>query len=238
MGNYTEIKIFKNKKEMIFQIELGRGATFSVQDYEDFAKGVLSAKKMIGSFEIEVSDDYSEDSSELRIEKLSKVTFESGLEIFVSDTQCLTVCSFEFDRSQFWQGYFYGQNDYKLCATAVHKVSKVEGVDDLVFVGRELVFVHGELSQKITDTYVGEEVIKVVGENVFTKEGVATNPKSLTICKGDKIDVLSGDVCDVHNERAQKIKLLQQLVLQIKRDESNLILKKDQKTQLEKELEL
>ena len=49
---------------MIFQIELGRSAKFSVQDYHSFVEGVLSAKKLIGSFEVEVSDDYSEDGIE------------------------------------------------------------------------------------------------------------------------------------------------------------------------------
>ena len=44
MGNSTEVIIRKNNKQ-IFQIELGRSAKFSVQDYSDFAKGVLSAKK-------------------------------------------------------------------------------------------------------------------------------------------------------------------------------------------------
>jgi len=239
MGNSTEIIIRKNETQ-IFQIELGRSAKFSVQDYSDFVEGVLSAKKLIGEFEIEVSDDYSEDSNEVRIEKLSKVTFESGLEIFVSDTQCLTVCSFEFDRSQFWQGYFYGQNDYKLCATAVHKVSKVEGVDDLVFVGRELVFVNSELSDSFSTngSLSGQEVIKASEKFIFTKNGVAPNPKNLTIVKGDKVDIHKGEILAVHNERAQKIQLLANLSSQIAWDEKQLLLKKEKKTQLEKELGL
>ena len=240
MGNSTEVIIRKNNKQ-IFQIELGRSAKFSVQDYEDFAKGVLSAKKMIGSFEIEVSDDYSEDSDTITIKELLQLKFECGKSAFMPTVKNIFP---SWESECFWSGYFYGGGgglegtQAYTCAYAQNEgMLKKIGYDHL---GCTLFFVNSELSDSFSTngSLSNQEVIKASEKFIFTKNGVAPNPKNLTIVKGDKVDIHKGEILAVHNERAQKVKLLQSLTKQIAWDEKQLLLKKEKKTQLEKELGL
>lgn len=240
MGNSTEIKIFKNK-EMIFQIELGRSAKFSVQDYDSFVEGVLSAKKLIGSFEVEVSDDYSEDTETFEMKEYLQLKFECGKSAFMPTVKNIFP---SWESECFWSGYFYGGGgELKgtgayTCAYAQNEgMLKKIGYDHL---GCTLFFVNSELSDSFSSqgSLSGQEVIKASEKFIFTKNGVAPNPKNLTIVKGDKVDIHKGEILAVHNERAQKVKLLQSLTKQIAWDEKQLLLKKEQKSQLEKELGL
>ena len=235
MGNSTEIKIFKNK-EMIFQIELGRSAKFSVQDYHSFVEGVLSAKKLIGSFEVEVSDDYSEDTETFEMKEYLQLKFECGKSAFMPTVKNIFP---SWESECFWSGYFYGGGELK--GTGAYSCAQVQdekiGYDHL---GCTLYFVNSELSDSFSTngSLSGQEVIKASEKFIFTKNGVAPNPNNLTICKGDKVDIANGQIVAVHNERAQKIQLLKTLSSQIAWDEKQLALKKEKKTQLEKELGL